>query len=53
MNRFMDHELVEAALRDAAWVAKHGSREEKSGRFLPPKPAAPESARKPKGPEAA
>ena len=27
---------VEQALRDAAWIAKHGTREEKSGKFLPP-----------------
>jgi len=39
MNRpsaFMDRDLVLAALRDAAWIAEHGTREEKSGRFLPP-----------------
>ena len=29
-------ELIERALQDAAWVAKHGTREEKSGKFLPP-----------------
>lgn len=29
-------EDVMAALRDAAWIAKHGTREEQSGRFLPP-----------------
>ncbi len=29
-------ELIERALQDAAWTAKHGTREEKSGKFLPP-----------------
>ena len=36
MNRFFDTETVLKALRGAAWTAKHGTREEKSGRFLPP-----------------
>ncbi len=31
-----DHETVLKAGRRAAWVAKHGTREEKSGKFLPP-----------------
>jgi hypothetical protein len=29
-------ELIERALLDAAWTAKNGTREEKSGKFLPP-----------------
>ncbi len=29
-------EDVIKALRDAAWIAQHGTREEQSGRFLPP-----------------
>lgn len=29
-------ELIERALQDAAWTARHGTREEKSGKFLPP-----------------
>lgn len=29
-------ELIERALQDAAWTAKHGARAEKSGKFLPP-----------------
>ncbi len=36
MNRFFDSETVLKALRDAAWIARHGTREEQSGRFLPP-----------------
>jgi hypothetical protein len=36
MTAFMDNKIVEEALRDAAWTAKHGTREEKSGRFIPP-----------------
>jgi hypothetical protein len=29
-------ELIERALQNAAWTAKHGTREEQSGKFLPP-----------------
>ncbi|MFC5346093.1 hypothetical protein ACETK8_04590 [Brevundimonas staleyi] len=29
-------ELILRAGQDAAWTAKHGTREEKSGKFLPP-----------------
>ena len=37
MNKmFLDHETILKAGRRAAWVAKHGTREEKSGKFLPP-----------------
>lgn len=37
MNKMIfDHETVLKAGRRAAWVAKHGTREEKSGKFLPP-----------------
>ena len=36
MTAFMDNKIVEEALRDAAWTAEHGTREEQSGRFLPP-----------------
>jgi hypothetical protein len=36
MNMFLDRETTLKALRRAAEVAKHGTREEKSGRFLPP-----------------
>lgn len=37
MNKmFLDHETVLKAGRRAAEVAKHGTREEKSGKFLPP-----------------
>lgn len=35
-NSIFDHETVLKALRRAAWVAEHGTREEKSGKFLPP-----------------
>ena len=31
-----DHETTLKALRRAAWIAKHGTREEQSGKFLPP-----------------
>lgn len=36
MNRFFDTETVLKAGREAARIAKHGTREEKSGKFLPP-----------------
>lgn len=36
MSLTFDNETVLKALRRAAEVAKHGTREEQSGRFLPP-----------------
>ena len=36
MSTIFDRETTLKALRDAAWVAKHGTREEQSGKFLPP-----------------
>ena len=36
MNRIFDTETVLKAGRAAAHTAKYGTREEKSGRFLPP-----------------
>ena len=36
MSTIFDRETTLKALRDAAWVAKNGTREEQSGRFLPP-----------------
>jgi hypothetical protein len=36
MSTIFDRETTLKALRDAAWIAKHGTREEQSGRFLPP-----------------
>ena len=37
MNKmFFDHETVLKAGKRAAEMAKHGTREEKSGKFLPP-----------------
>ena len=36
MSTFFPREIVEQAGRDAAWIARHGTREERSGRFLPP-----------------
>lgn len=60
MSSIFDNETVLKALRRAAWVAKHGTREEQSGKFLPPPgweghlvtarhpPARPEDAPPPK-----
>ena len=36
MSTIFDTETVLKAGRAAAWTAEHGTREEKSGRFLPP-----------------
>ena len=36
MTTFLDTETILKALKNAAWMAEHGTREEKSGRFLPP-----------------
>ncbi|MDP3377023.1 MAG: hypothetical protein Q8S53_01560 [Brevundimonas sp.] len=36
MSTIFDRETTLKALRDAARVAKHGTREERSGKFLPP-----------------
>jgi len=36
MSSIFDRETTLKALRDAAWIAKHGTREEQSGKFLPP-----------------
>ena len=36
MKSFFDHETVIAAFKEAERMALHGTREEKSGRFLPP-----------------
>ncbi len=36
MSKIFDTETVLKAGRDAARIAKHGTREEKSGKFLPP-----------------
>lgn len=36
MSTIFDRESTLKALRDAAWIARHGTREEQSGKFLPP-----------------
>lgn len=36
MMTFFDRETTRLALRDAAWIAEHGTREEQSGRFIAP-----------------
>jgi hypothetical protein len=36
MSMIFDHETVLKALSAVAHTAKHGTREEKSGKFLPP-----------------
>ena len=36
MSTIFDRETTLKALRDAAWVARHGTCEEQSGKFLPP-----------------
>lgn len=39
MSNTPDRESIAKAMRAAAWVATHGTREERSGRFIAPKPA--------------
>ena len=36
MKMTFSNEVLNRAGQKAAWVAKHGTRDEKSGRFLPP-----------------
>ncbi|MGE5565643.1 MAG: hypothetical protein ACM3YN_05750 [Parcubacteria group bacterium] len=36
MNKPLDHDSIAKAMKEAAWVAKHGTREERSGRFIAP-----------------
>ena len=39
-NKPLDHETIARAMKEAAWIAKHGTREQRAGRFIPPeKPA--------------
>jgi hypothetical protein len=45
MRRGLDLAKVEAALKRAAYKAVHGTREERSGRFLPAKKRASPPAR--------
>jgi len=40
MTKTPDPESIAKAMSDAAWVATHGTREERSGKFIAPKPAA-------------
>jgi len=44
MRKGLDFEKAEAALKRAAHQAVHGTREERSGRFLPPKTRTASSA---------
>ena len=38
MTKTPDPESIAKAMSDAAWVATHGTREERSGRFIASKP---------------
>ena len=52
MNKPLDRASIAKALKEAAWVAKHGTREERSGRFIPPHGSASKPAAEPKrGPD--
>jgi len=42
MSNPIDHETIARAMKEAAWIAKHGTREEKAGRFLAAKRSIPE-----------
>lgn len=41
MNKPLDHETIARAMKKAAWIAKHGTREQRSGRFIAPKRGVP------------
>jgi hypothetical protein len=45
MNKPLNHDSIAKAMKEAAWVAKHGTREERAGRFIPPR--APSQSAKP------
>jgi len=47
MNKPIDRSSIARAMKEAAWVAKYGTPEERSGRFIPPDASA---AAKPKAP---
>ena len=34
MNTPLDHETIARAMKKAAWIAKHGTREQRAGRFV-------------------
>jgi hypothetical protein len=34
-NKPLDHDSIARAMKEAAWVAKHGTREQRAGRFMP------------------
>ncbi|WP_421738529.1 hypothetical protein [Caulobacter sp.] len=38
MTKTPDPESIAKAMRDAAWIATHGTREERSGKFIASKP---------------
>ena len=40
MNTPLDHETIARAMKKAAWIAKHGTREQRAGRFVAPPGAA-------------
>ena len=40
MSNPPDRDSISKAMRDAAWIATHGTREERSGRFITAKPSA-------------
>ncbi|MDB5432771.1 MAG: hypothetical protein JWP35_3887 [Caulobacter sp.] len=50
MSDPLDDEAIAQAMRRSAWVAEHGSREERAGRFLAnvPAPAKPSHKATPK-----
>ena len=48
MNKPLDRESIAKAMKEAAWVAKHGTREERSGRFIAPHGSAPKLKAEPK-----
>ena len=41
MNKPLDHETIARAMKKAAWIAKHGTREQRAGRFVTPHASTP------------
>jgi len=44
MNTPLDRDAIAAAMRDVAWKAVHGTREERSGKFIDTRTAPQKSA---------
>ena len=41
VNKPLDRESIAKAMKEAAWIAKHGTREQRAGRFVTPHASTP------------